>query len=106
MLARLLDRALEALERRLGETHPDLAEDLFNLGLLLFAGERYERARYVLIRALTIQTKHLGFDHPDVKETLDVLAALNGEEAEAIAQLSAHAPKGVIEEEACPAGLD
>ena len=76
---RLLTRALEADEKHFGARHPVLAEDLFNLGLLLFSAEKYFKAEKMLQRALNLQTKALGAEHPDVKETIDVLTALRRE---------------------------
>ena len=76
---RLLTRALEADEKHFGPRHPVLAEDLFNLGLLLFAAEKFFKAEKMLKRALDLRTKALGAEHPDVKETIDVLTALTRE---------------------------
>ena len=84
---RLLTRALEADEKCFGPRHPVLAEDLFNLGLLLYATEKFFKAETMLTRALEVQTKALGPEHPAVKETIDVLTALERERGQS-AQLS------------------
>ncbi len=86
----LLRRALEIRKKQLGSEHPDVAEVLNNLGVLLKAqgkdGEAEpfyrraleidEEAELLYRRALEIRVKLLGLDHLDVVESLNNLAAL------------------------------
>ena len=70
---RLFSKHLMIKENELGTEHPDLAKYLYELGLLSFALNKYEKAENLLARALTIQEKHLGSEHIDVIETNNAL---------------------------------
>jgi tetratricopeptide (TPR) repeat protein len=66
----LLDRALTLRRTSLGEEHGDVAESMFQLGMLARSRGDYDGARGLLRRALEIQRRVLGEDHPAFAETL------------------------------------
>jgi tetratricopeptide (TPR) repeat protein len=72
----LKERALAIREKVLGPEHPDKADSLNNLALLLHAQGDLAGARPLLERALAIKEKVLGPEHPDVAESLNNLAVL------------------------------
>ena len=63
-------------EQALGPTHPDVAQSLNNLAVLLQATGGYATARPLLERALRINEEALGHSHPLVARGLNNLAAL------------------------------
>jgi CHAT domain-containing protein/Tfp pilus assembly protein PilF len=69
--------ALALREQALGPLHPDVAESLNNLGVLLQATGDYPAARSTFERALAIWEAALGPDHPDVATGLNNLAGLH-----------------------------
>jgi tetratricopeptide (TPR) repeat protein len=82
----LLEKVLEASERKLGSGHPLVAFDLYNLALLYGERRKYVEAEPLLMRALTIQEQTLGTMHPDTANSLNNLAILNyilGKDSEA-----------------------
>lgn len=76
----LLTQIVARKERLLGRAHPELAEDLYELGLLASALDRLPIAREFLKRALGIQSKFLGLGHQDVLETLRALQEISEEQ--------------------------
>jgi tetratricopeptide (TPR) repeat protein len=72
----LLRRALAIREKVLGPEHPDVAQDLAALGLLLWSEKKDPKAEEMLQRALKDREKALGPDHPLVVEVLLYQAAL------------------------------
>jgi CHAT domain-containing protein/tetratricopeptide (TPR) repeat protein len=68
--------ALALRERALGQGHPDTAELLNNLALLLEAQGDYDAAGPLYERALALLEADLGPDHPDVAVGLNNLAGL------------------------------
>ncbi|MGB6697833.1 MAG: tetratricopeptide repeat protein [Methylocella sp.] len=67
---------LEAVEASLGPEHPDTAQSLNNLALLLQNQGDLAGARPLHERALAIREKALGPDHPDTAASLNNLASL------------------------------
>jgi CHAT domain-containing protein/Flp pilus assembly protein TadD len=61
---------LAIYEKALGPDHPDVAQSLRNLALLLRQQGRYADAELLSKRSLAIQLKALGPDHPDVAQSL------------------------------------
>ncbi|MEK7484410.1 MAG: tetratricopeptide repeat protein, partial [Planctomycetota bacterium] len=77
--------SLKLREKHLPADHPDVANSLNNLALLLQAKGDYEGAEPLYRRALEIYEKKLGNDHPSVAGSLNNLAGLlqaKGEEKE------------------------
>jgi tetratricopeptide (TPR) repeat protein len=72
----LRERALTIRERALGPEHPDTAESLNNLGLLLQDQGDHAGARPLLERALAIGEKVLGPEHPDTWARVNNLASV------------------------------
>jgi tetratricopeptide (TPR) repeat protein len=70
------EQALEMLEARLGETHPDVATALNNLALLHYTRGDFQAAEPVYRRALAIDEQALGPEHPGVATDLNNLALL------------------------------
>jgi Tfp pilus assembly protein PilF len=70
------ERAVTIRERRLGSEHPDTAESLNDLAILLKAQGDLASARPLYERALAIREKALGPEHPDFAESLGNLAVL------------------------------
>jgi tetratricopeptide (TPR) repeat protein len=70
------ERALAIRETVLGPEHPDTAESLNNLALLLQDQGDLAGARQLHERALTIREKVLGSGHPETAESLSNLALL------------------------------
>jgi CHAT domain-containing protein/Tfp pilus assembly protein PilF len=69
-------RALAIQEAALGNTHPDVATSLNNLGSLYSVWGLYDRAEPLYRRALAIRETALGNTHPDVATSLNNLASL------------------------------
>ena len=63
----LLKRALAIREKQLGPEHPDTAESLNNLAMLLADHGALAEARPFFKRALAILEARLGPDHPDTR---------------------------------------
>ena len=74
--AHSFERALDSLERTLGENHPEVATALNNLALLYFAKADFDKAEPLYKRSLAIDEKALGEDHPGVATDLNNLALL------------------------------
>ena len=75
----LFSRALYLKARIFGRTYPGCGTDLYNLGLLNFALNNYDRARQLFIRALQIHKQEIKSRQLDVTETLQTLAQLRRE---------------------------
>ena len=71
-----LERALAIREQALGPAHPDTAQSLNNLGVLLRTAGDLVAARPYYERALAIFEQALGPDHPDTAQSLNNLAIL------------------------------
>jgi hypothetical protein len=69
--------ALSICEQVLGPRHPDTAQSLNNLALLLKSQEEYAAARPLYERALAICELRLGADHPNTRTIRVNLAALD-----------------------------
>ena len=67
-------RALEINEKRYGPAHPNVADELNNLGELYANQGQYARAEPFQRRALAIREQALGPDHPKVAQSLSNLA--------------------------------
>jgi class 3 adenylate cyclase/tetratricopeptide (TPR) repeat protein len=72
----LYERALAIREQALGPEHPDTAESLGNLAVLLKTQGDLAGARPLLERALAIREKALGPEHSDTADSLNSLAVL------------------------------
>ena len=88
----LFQRVLAIREKALGLEHPDVADSLVDLGLILyFPGGRLNRAEPMFERALDIREKTLGPEHPKVGSSLHTFAFIRDfqgkfEEAESLYQ--------------------
>ncbi|KYC40693.1 hypothetical protein WA1_23930 [Scytonema hofmannii PCC 7110] len=60
----LLQKALELLQRLLGEEHPSVATSYHNLAYLYSSQKRYSEAEPLCQKALEIASKSLGINHP------------------------------------------
>ncbi|MCP4420068.1 MAG: tetratricopeptide repeat protein [Chloroflexi bacterium] len=69
-------RALNIREKILGSDHPDTAQSLNNMGLLLQAMGYLATARPYFQRAIDITEKVFGFDHPDTAQSLNNMGTL------------------------------
>lgn len=74
--AESFERALQMLEARLGETHPDVATALNNLALLHYTRGDFEAAEPLYKRGLAIDEQALGAEHVGVATDLNNLALL------------------------------
>jgi tetratricopeptide (TPR) repeat protein len=74
--AQLYRNALAVREETLGPEHPDTAESLNNLAVLLRHQGDFAGARPLYERALAIREKALGPEHPDTAQSLGNLAGL------------------------------
>jgi tetratricopeptide (TPR) repeat protein len=72
----LYERVLEIREKALGPGHPDTAESLNNLAVLLQAQGDFTGARPLFERALSIRENVFGPGHPGTAESLNNLAGL------------------------------
>jgi tetratricopeptide (TPR) repeat protein len=81
----LLERALMLRRSRLGEEHGDVAETMFQLGILARSRGDYGRARGLFERALEIQHRVLGEEDPAAAETAYRLALLPAHTGDLIA---------------------
>ncbi|MGH9550511.1 MAG: tetratricopeptide repeat protein [Terriglobales bacterium] len=72
----LFRKALSVQEQELGEEHPLLAPDLYNLGLLCYALEKFNDAETFLMRAWAIERTSFGPMHPETLATLEALSEL------------------------------
>ncbi len=91
----LFREALMLRERIFVQPHPDQAQTLTNLGLLLSETNRSEEAYALLNRALQIRRETLGEDHVRVAESRNNLAMLHlgqGEFAAALEMFAATEP--------------
>jgi tetratricopeptide (TPR) repeat protein len=70
----LLEQALAAALKQLGEDHPSVATSRSNLALVLKAQGELPRARELLEQALAADLKQLGEDHPSVATSRSNLA--------------------------------
>ena len=59
------EQLIESRQRLLGPDHPDLANDLRDLGRLSHELGAFADAQSQLRRALAIHTEHLGAEHPE-----------------------------------------
>ena len=72
----LHEEALAIRKKVHGEEHPDVAQSLNNLAVLLYHQQKYNEAKTYMEQALNIRAKVLGPDHPDTKAaegTLEVI---------------------------------
>jgi tetratricopeptide (TPR) repeat protein len=69
-------RVLDIREKALGPEHPDTAESLNNLGVLLYYKGDYGGAEPLCRRALDIREKVFGPEHSDIASSLNNLAEL------------------------------
>ena len=76
LLVPLYEQVVQDLETELGSEHPDVAECLNNLAMLLHAQGKYAEAEPIFRRALVITESVLGPEHSDVAEGLNNLASL------------------------------
>ncbi len=74
--AQIMQSAVRLKEREYGFDHPELAENLFDLGLLCWAIEKQSEAEKLLNRSLEIYKRTLGPGHPEVLEVCAVLGEL------------------------------
>lgn len=72
----LVERLVQILKHRLGETHPAFATALHNLAILHKSLGNYTQAEPLHLRALHIRQQVLGEQHPDVAQSLNTLADL------------------------------
>jgi CHAT domain-containing protein/tetratricopeptide (TPR) repeat protein len=72
----LARRVLRDKQRRLGRTHVETAQSLYNFGLVRAARGEFAQAIPLLDRALAIRRMSLGPAHPLVADTLDQLASV------------------------------
>jgi tetratricopeptide (TPR) repeat protein len=61
-------------EKTLGPSHPEVAMDLTNLGLIVTASGRVSEAEQPIRRAISIFQNTLSADHPNVAASLVALA--------------------------------
>jgi len=73
---RHLTFAVETRTRRLGESHPETAESLNDLGELRYFQGRIDAAEACFHKALAIRRERLGADHADTAESLNNLGVL------------------------------
>ena len=69
-------RALDILQRRLGDSHPSLAENHINLASAAFERARYDDAEPHYLRALALTEGWYGAEHPRTAPMLRMLAQL------------------------------
>ena len=67
----MYERALAIEEKALGFDHPDVAQSLNDLGVVLNDMGDYPQAKVNHERALAIREKALGPDHPDIATALN-----------------------------------
>jgi tetratricopeptide (TPR) repeat protein len=70
------EHALAIREQALGPTHPDTAQSLNNLAMLLYDQDQLDQAVPLVERAVAISMERLGASHPDTKRTLGSLDAM------------------------------
>jgi len=70
------ERALAIRRRLLGDTHPDVAYSLSQLGNIAYEQGQYEPAEARFTEALAIRKTALGLSHVDVAQTLNDLATI------------------------------
>jgi tetratricopeptide (TPR) repeat protein len=88
----LMERALMTYEKELGPEHPDTAQSLNNLALLLHDQGDLAGARPLFERALAIYEKALGPEHPNTVTVRNNLAKLSWAEELEIAYGDKAAP--------------
>ena len=74
--AELAKQSLALAEQKLGAEHPELAQPLYNLGLVYAAQARYGEAEQLYRRSLVIRENALGPEHADVAQSLIALGGL------------------------------
>ncbi len=72
----LYRRIVDIKETALGPDDPELANDLFNLGLLCYAQDKYAEAERLLHKTLSLEEMFFGKDNTELATTLDALAQL------------------------------
>ncbi|MBY0547563.1 MAG: tetratricopeptide repeat protein [Candidatus Obscuribacterales bacterium] len=77
--AQILHSAVRIKERNLGPEHGELADNLFNLGLLYQATDKHIEAERLLRRAYEIYTRSSGDTHRDALEAEQALKDLREE---------------------------
>lgn len=78
---RVLSESLLLRKENLGDTHLEVAEDYYNLGLLNMALDNNSRAESLLLRSLLIRRLEFDSDHPDVQDAVNMLALIHDEPA-------------------------
>ncbi|WP_420629247.1 tetratricopeptide repeat protein [Candidatus Leptofilum sp.] len=73
---RFYEQALAIRQQVLGDDHPDTAQSLNNMGLLLNDIGHLAEARLYLKQALTIRQQVLGDDHPDTAQSFKNMGIL------------------------------
>ena len=66
-------KLLPDMEQSLGPDHPDLADYLISLGLLLYHDSRFEEAEVLFVKALNMRERLLAVDHQDIAAALNHL---------------------------------
>ncbi|MFK5975819.1 MAG: tetratricopeptide repeat protein [Sulfurovum sp.] len=69
-------KALEIIERLLGEEHPDTARVYNNLASLYYSMGEYKKAEPLYLKSLEIKERLLGEEHPDTASSYNNLAGL------------------------------
>jgi tetratricopeptide (TPR) repeat protein len=72
----IFERVLAINEKALGPEHPDVGNDVTNLGILNAQLGNFKAARPLLERGLAIKEKALGSEHPRVANDINNLASL------------------------------
>ncbi|MEO5948606.1 MAG: CHAT domain-containing tetratricopeptide repeat protein [Chitinophagaceae bacterium] len=70
------EKAVITAKKEFGQSHPDFATSINNLGTVYKKLEQYEKAALLLNEALNIRKTLLGKDHPDYASSLSELGAL------------------------------
>lgn len=73
---KLIRSAMATRERLVGEDHPDYANSLTSLAMLLQSQSTPSDAELLLRKALEIRGRSLGENHPDYASTVNALASL------------------------------
>ena len=69
-------RGLDIRERRLGVDHPDVAQSLDNLAVLLGEAGRFDEAEPLFSRAIEVLEEALGANHSSVADSLENYAVM------------------------------
>eukprot|EP00978_Attheya_sp_CCMP212_P039183 scaffold201463_cov44-Attheya_sp.AAC.1 len=83
----LFQEAAKLKRRAFGEEHPEVAVSLDEIGIQLFAQEKFEEALTVFNEARIIRTKTLGANHPKVAMVMNNIACCNFQMGDSLAAL-------------------